>query len=112
MCFVLYVASRVTPPLVSWNDENRGVWTEAIDEHHAVVRQRFTLPEAAYVGSDIYCGCGFRHQRVQITDEDDGRQKNHQQLVDYLKQHFSSEEWMELYGCWDRAESQKLEKIE
>lgn len=113
MCFVLYMASRSPVPLIPWDERNRGLWTAELTERDAAVKGKFTMPSVAYVGSDLHCGCGFRHVMFQkgdwpeeyLADEPDydpgETQPNHDALVIFLHQHFFAEPFVELYGLWD-----------
>ena len=113
MCFVLYLAARVPPPLLPHAKYGcRDVNTKALREYDEPVRAHFTLDQVVYLGSDQGCGCGFR----STTDPDPGAaeyfaslpdydttstQPNHDALAARLRQHFAGEEFVELYGCWD-----------
>ena len=113
MCFVLYLAARVAPPITSYG--GRGgqgtVSTDVLKEHDSAVRRHFTLPHVVYVGSDQGCGCGFRNTSFQGFWPDDvnvpftppdpnPNQPNHESLAGLLREHFGREDFIEFYGCW------------
>ena len=104
--------------------ESPAVWTDAVDEQHAAVKKHFSLPLAAYIGSHLNCGCGFRNFMFQqggwpgdwlVEQEgyepEEGTQKNHQELANYLRRNFGGE-GVELYGCWDGEEGEQGEGVE
>jgi len=120
MCFVLYVASRSKPPLIGFRPEAPALNTKELNEHTQSVRDKFTLPHVVYVGSDQGCGCGFRFLlREQVADADlifsddveadPSRQRNQQQLRDFLLEKFKDEPFVELFGCWSGDEAQPAE---
>jgi hypothetical protein len=88
--------------------------TQALRECDAPVRAQFTLPHVVYVGSDTGCGCNFRHASYQqgcwpeeqSIDEEKApvTQPNHESLVAFIRQHFTGEPFVELYGCWSGDE--------
>jgi hypothetical protein len=92
--------------------------TDDLDEFNEAVKDKFTQPHIAYVGSDQGCGCGFRY--VPLSEQFEGceliysegvetqskTQQNHQQLHDYLLKQFKGEDFVELYGCWSVDEKE------
>ncbi len=97
MCFCLYLGSSSNPETVLFQAPSRGVWAGRLRKHDSPVRAKFTLPCVSFLGSDQGCGCGFRHESTQ-----DGMiqtQPNHQSLVSFLKAHFPSDAFVELYSC-------------
>jgi hypothetical protein len=112
MCFVLYLASRSEAPRVLWAADRPAFWTGELPARDVAVRSKFTLPCVSYVGSDLYCGCGFRNaafqtgswpqeRRAAEPDYDPGTtQANHAALVAFLRRHFPAEPFVELFGCW------------
>lgn len=114
MCFALFLGARVAPPIIPCTGKygDGHVYTEVLREYNSPVCAHFTLPHVVYVGSDRGCGCGFRHSsgfegwpdNCIICDRDEGteaKQANHESLVALLRQHFRSEPFVELYGCWE-----------
>ena len=65
MCFILHVASEHVLPRRAWNQEDRHVWISDVDEPSDPVRMHFSLPNIAYLGFDVNCGCGFRRGSFQ-----------------------------------------------
>jgi hypothetical protein len=125
MCFVLYIGCKKEPSLIGFDPADRRIWIGEVDEFHKAARKHFSLQFVAYCGSDLNCGCGFRHSHFQqgawpeefLTDElnyqpEEGTQKNHDQLVAYIKEHFIGDGLIELYGCWDGEESEPHEAVE
>ncbi len=113
MCFVLYVASKKTVPVIPWNDEQRALWTTGLTAHDQTMRHQFKLSEVAYVGSDNQCGCGFRHATYQQGEwpeeweanapdyDPSDTQPNHLALAAFLRSHCAGEPFVELFGVWD-----------
>ena len=70
------------------------------------------MPVVAYVGSDLNCGCGFRHLSFQnggwpeewlIAEgemQTEGTEKNHLELHGLLTDALRHSPVVELYGCW------------
>jgi hypothetical protein len=113
MCFVLYIATPQPLPLIAWDEESRGIHTEALCERDAPVRTHFHNPHVCYIGSDTHCGCGFRNATYQNGSwpeeewqlEGDTKQidaqPNHQQLVDFINKHLPEAVSFEFYGMWE-----------
>ena len=69
------------------------------------------MPCVTDAGSDVGCGCGFRHGEAASFGPDDDvskTQPNHTGLVAYLAEHCGKEPFVELYGCWDGDEAQDV----
>ena len=124
MCFMLHIATGCALPKRAWNEHDRHVWIGDVDEHAEPVRERFSLPNIAYVGSDLNCGCGFRSVSFQnggwpeeylIVEgemETERTERNHQELHAVLTDALSRSAVVELYGCWadyyrERAEAEQ-----
>jgi hypothetical protein len=105
----------------AWNQDDRHVWIGDVDEHAESVREHFSMPNIAYVGSDLNCGCGFRHVSFQsggwpeewlIAEggmNTEGTVKNHQELHALLTDMLRRSAVIELYGCWAGDYSEKTE---
>lgn len=123
MCFILHIASEHVLPRRAWNEQDRQVWISDVDERSEPVRMHFSLPDIAYLGSDVNCGCGFRHLSFQGggwpeeylveagTMETEGTQKNHQELHAVLIDALRHSGVVELYGCWDGDYAEKTEGV-
>lgn len=122
MCFILHMASKSPAPVVPWNETSRGVWTEpAREQDIASLRSKFTLEHLTYVGSSLYCGCGFRHATFQQGDwpaewYDDDRgydgadeSADHAALVAFLNRNFVPDGKIELLSVWEGALEQPIE---
>ena len=115
MCFCLYLATSSDPPLIPDQGYQQGSgkintsrWRH--DKLQAV-QSKFTLPCITEVGSDVGCGCGFRHNEGACYDPDydpSKTQPNHAGLVAFLAEHCGMEAFVELYGCWDGDEAEDL----
>lgn len=106
MCFCLYLGTPSPAPLIPPRSPPGGgrISIEPLHETRQSVKDWFTLPCVMQVGSDVGCGCGFRHNEAAayIPDTDhSGTQPNHLNLVEVLKQHFGTAPFVELHGCWD-----------
>jgi hypothetical protein len=121
MCFMLHIATRCELPMRAWNKEDRHVWIGDIGEHADAVRAHFILPNTAYVGSDLNCGCGFRSVSFQngkwpeewlVTEgkkDTTGTEKNHRELHGILTDVLRHSAMVELYGCWAGDYREKTE---
>jgi len=89
------------------------------------VRAHFTLPEVAYVGSSLGCGCGFRSVSLQNgawpeewviengeCDPPEDHIQDHQELHALVTSLTKDGGCVELYGCWDGDERDKAEHEE
>jgi hypothetical protein len=116
MCFCLYLATSSEPPLIpsqgfqevtgKINTSRRRLEESSRGKE---LRSKFTLPYLTDVGSDVGCGCGFRHNEGEayVPGYDSSKtQPNHAGLVAFLAQHCGKEPFVELYGCWDGDEGQ------
>ena len=116
MCFCLYVGTEVPVPTIPYDNNDRKLNTEDLNEHEKMVAIHFTKPHHKYIGSDEGCGCGFRNvwfsdggwpEESMIGEENytgEREQPNHQQLYDFLKEILATNQDIELYGCWDISE--------
>jgi len=122
MCFMLHIASGIGLTRRAWNENDRHVWTGDVDEHAELVKEHFSLPNVAYIGSDLNCGCGFRNVSFQsggwpeewLIEEGEmdteGTDKNHQELHTFLTEAFRHSAAVELYGCWNGDYGAKTEQ--
>ncbi len=98
-------------PEIPFNAQDRHLWTEKLHKEHKEeesIRRHFTLPIITYVGSDLNCGCGFRH--ISILDDnnliyDDPKEadkaKNHRELLAFIKENLGDQDRIELYAVWE-----------
>jgi hypothetical protein len=126
MCFTLHIATDCELPRLAWNEADRHVWVGDLDESSQAVKGHFSLPFVAYVGSDLNCGCGFRHFGSQNGDlsgdeewlvsegfvSTEGTERNHRELHAVLIDALGRSPVVELYGCWageygERAEGDR-----
>ena len=125
MCFILHLASQLKLETFAWNPDDRHVWVGAPHGDPELVKSHFSLPEVAYIGSDMGCGCGFRSIVFQSggwpeewiidqgeCDPPDSSLQNHQELHDLIRPFLEAGEAIELYGCWDGEESYRTEHQE
>ncbi len=125
MCFILHIASKTRVSRVQWNEKDRHVCVEDIHGDPDQVRAHFTFPEVAYVGSSLGCGCGFRSVSLQNggwpeewmiengeCDPPEDHLQDHQELHDLVTSLMSDGGCVELYGCWDGDEREKVEHEE
>jgi hypothetical protein len=121
MCFMLHIATHCKLSRRAWNEDDRHVWIGDISEHADAVREHFFLPNIAYVGSDLNCGCGFRSVSFQnggwpeecLSAEGkkdiEGTEKNHLELHGILNDLLRHSTTVELYGCWANDYGEKTE---
>ena len=106
MCFCLYLATSFEPPLIPDQGYQQGSgkintsrWRLEQSEKGNAVRNKFTLPCVTDMGSDVGCGCGFRHGAAASFGPDDDvskTQPNHLGLVSFLAEHCGKEPFVEL----------------
>ena len=118
---MLHVATGCALPKRAWNEQAPHVWIGDVNEEAEPVREHFSLPSIAYVGSDLNCGCGFRSVMFQnggwpeeylIAEgeiETEGTQRNHQELHAALTDALRHSVVVELYGCWTDHYREKTE---
>ena len=104
------------------NERYGHVWIGEVDQCAESVAQHFSLRHAAYVGSDLNCGCGFRNISFQgggwpeqwLVDEGkmdiQGTDKNHRELHTLLLTALRDSELVELYGCSAGDYAEKTEQ--
>lgn len=119
MCFCLYLATPSEPPLIPDQGYQQGTgkintsrWQLEKSEKGKALSNKFTLPCAKNVGSDVGCGCGFRSNDAAIYDpgyDTSKTQPNHASLVAFLAEHCGKEPFVELYGCWDGDEAEDVQ---
>jgi len=114
VCFTLHIATDCELPRLAWNEADRHVWVGDLDESSEAVKGHFSMPFVAYIGSDLNCGCGFRHLSFQNGDlsgeeewpisegfvSTEGTERNHQELHAVLTDAHRRSPVVELYGCW------------
>jgi hypothetical protein len=122
MCFMLHIATHCELSRRAWNKDDRHVWLGDIGEHADAVRAHFFLPNIAYVGSDLNCGCGFRSLSFQNGEwpeeylvaegkkDTEGTEKNHRELHGILTDVLRHSAMVELYGCWAGDYREKTER--
>ena len=121
MCFMLHISAGCPVTRRAWHEDDRHVWISDVDEQAAAVREHFSVPNVAYVGSDLNCGCGFRNVSFQNGDwpeeclieegeiDTEGTDKNHQELHAVLADTLARSVVVELYGCWAGDYGKKTE---
>ena len=114
MCFTLHIATSCDLPRRPWDEADRHVWVGDVPDYATAVRAHFSLPVVTYVGSDLNCGCGFRHLSFQnggwpgeeewvISEgllDTEGTETNHRELHALLTDALRHSLVVELYGCW------------
>ncbi len=113
MCFVLYMAAPRSLPLIKWDEKNPALHIEELGEGELEVQKHFSLPYCYHVGSDTFCGCGFRNASYQNGswpdeewqpddfDEDGDMQAMHEQLTRFLRRQLRPDDAVEFYGLWE-----------
>lgn len=125
MCCILHIASTGKVPRVRWNENDRHLCVEDIHGDQGYVRKHFSLPEIAYVGSSLGCGCGFRSVSFQNGEwpeewlikeggheAPDDHERDHRELYELVTSLLSGGHSVELYGCWNGDESEPAEQRE
>jgi hypothetical protein len=112
VCFVLYMASDKTRPLISWEQTSPAFHVKADDADAEKTRAHFNKKYIYYLGSDAGCGCGFPREYDDLLDHEElkSKRENQRQLVDYLTFCLRDESFLELYGCWSGDEEEAPEK--
>ncbi len=66
MCFCLYLGTPSPAPLIPPRSPPGGghISIEPLHETRQSVKAWFTLPCVMQIGSDVGCGCGFRHNEA------------------------------------------------
>jgi len=118
MCLTLYIGSDQELKQIEWNIEHPALNAVPLGEFDEKAKVIFSAANLLSIGSDQGCGCGFRHALVQgdewlIVEEDDLKetQRNHRELVDYIKNVGGD---IEIYACWNGDipdEPQSIEEI-
>lgn len=117
MCFILHIASSARVARRDWDENNRHLCVKDVHGVEADIRAHFSLPEIAYIGSSLGCGCGFRSVSFQggdwpeewmieqgECDPPDDHIQDHDELYDLVSSLLSEGHSVELYGCWDGDE--------
>ena len=125
MCFILHIATKRRLARIPWNQNNKHLCIEDIHGNPEQIQSHFSLPEIAYVGSSLGCGCGFRSVFFQnggwpvelmIAEGDleppENHIQDHQELYDLVTSQIDDEGGVELYGCWNGDEKETAEQEE
>ncbi len=122
MCFMLHISAGCSLPQLAWDEDDRHVWIGDVGADAEAVREHFSMPDVAYIGSDVNCGCGFRNVSFQNGDwpeeyliqedeiDTEGTGKNHQELHAVLAEVLRRCVAVELYGCWAGDYGHKTER--
>jgi len=113
MCFMPFLATKTAIPLVPQYQHPPGIALHPVRPEARAVLDKFTLPHPAEIKLVIGCGCWLRRveNRPQyatvetlISDpkyDPTPEQPNHDALVEFLRQHFTADGFVEFYGCID-----------
>jgi hypothetical protein len=110
MCFTVYLGSNKILPEIKWDEKNPQFFTQQLSTDELNIKNHFSFPEVIYLGSDESCGCGFRHALLEYDENSwmdvvdtysENEQKNHNNLVNFIKNNLKEEEYFELYTLWD-----------
>ena len=108
-----FLATKTAPQLMPRNQFPPGIALHPLSPEESVVIKEFTLPHHAAITLVIGCGCWLRHVEnlpQHVTAETlvwdpkydpTPTQPNHDALVDFLRQHFTADGFVEFYGCND-----------
>ena len=99
MCLTIYMASEHELPLVPWREDAPDFYIDEPDGR-AMVKQYFTLPYIAYVGSDQGCGCGFIKEG-NIGDDLEIVDGQYRKLARYIENLSVTEASVQIYCYWD-----------
>jgi len=119
MCIILHIASTHKIARVPWDEKDRHLCVEDLHGSIEHLRSHFTLPNIAYVGSSLGCGCGFRYVTLQNGgwpeewmiengeyEPPEFHIRDHQELHDLIVSLPGEGRTVELYCCWDGEESE------
>ncbi|QKE63533.1 hypothetical protein HNE05_09235 [Aquipseudomonas campi] len=100
MCFAVYLASDVPPPLVRWIETEPRFNAVSITANKKLIKKQFLHPYIVYAGSHEGCGCGF------VKDGETGDdlalvQTNYDALVLYLSEQMATGAKIEIFSCWE-----------
>ena len=103
MCWVLYVASDLPLPTISWNPEKPAFNVEAVEGSESPIRGQFTRRYIYIVGSHTYCGCGFDRGQANPDHPNElaEAERSLSSLQSYLRNALGFCGELELYSCWD-----------
>jgi hypothetical protein len=107
MCLTLYIATKQAMPTIPYDEINRSFNTEDIVDSEKSIKDLLTFPYVKLLGSDLGCGCGFRHAMYNdrhwldvIDNEAPFDNSNHEKLVDFIASNNANEEFVELFALW------------
>jgi hypothetical protein len=117
-----YICSNQKLPLVEFDKNNPSFHTTELSKEEQTIYQHTSFPNALYFGSNLSCGCGFKHSLKEdnywfdVLEFDAAEkiemQSNHEKLFKYVSENAHSDKQMEIYGCWDGDLSDPHEKEE
>lgn len=119
-----YIGTRKELPTIPFDKNNPAFHTTPLSEDEMPIYKHISLPNILYFGSDLGCGCGFRHallddgKWLRVEDEEEtlsereSIQKNHDKLVKYIKAYKADNPLIEIYGCWDGDFKEVSESVE
>lgn len=110
MCLAVYIASDSELAFVSWDESNPKFHVSELGDHDGKVRDRFSLPQVAYVGSHLGCGCGF-FRKGKEPEELPEIQSNYVALARYVDRLMSNGASCAIFSCWegDQGEPPEVE---
>ena len=125
MCFILHIATKRRLDRIPLDQNNKHLCIDDIHGNPEQIQSHFSLPEIAYVGSSLGCGCGFRSVcfgigrwsgEWEIANGDceppENHIQDHQELYDLVTSQIDEDGGVELYGYWDGDEKEATEQEE
>ena len=123
MCMTFYIGSNVPLVKINFDKNSPSFHTMELSQEEQLVTGHFSSSNVLYMGSDLGCGCGFKHSLLEkaglwydVVDENDEDVKstliNHQNLIKYLTSILQKKEKIEIYACWDGNHVQKPQWLE
>ena len=104
MCMMFYLGSETPIPREPWDkSKNLDIHVADLLDSDRDVLLHFTKPHVCYVGAYEGCGCGFHIPEDPVDDPEteEATQNSRTQLVELLRSVLQTEDFVELYACWD-----------
>ena len=108
MCKATYISSPFELPTSEFIPDETYFYLE--EGNSEEIKKHFSQPFIYYCGAYTCCSCGFcfdfKDPDLDPDEEDEWGKKSVQELFDFLKANIKSNQYFEIYSCWEGDEDQ------
>lgn len=110
MCYAIFIATSEPQQTGKFIPDVTKLYLEEPDQEQLnALRQKFSLPNIYYVGSDTECSCGFEFHSDLFDDPEWQDSKASPQALLNLLNELTVNATVEYYCCWDGDWNEPIE---